>query len=91
MEKNPYSLLFGKEPSQIITRTPQITSVIDSFQNQENPQQVYIITGVRGSGKTVLMTGISKKLKQNSDWIIVELNPEKDLLQMLGASLSAET
>ena len=91
MKKNPYTLLFGKEPSQMISRTAEITSVLDSFQNAENPQQVYILTGVRGSGKTVMMTEISRKLKENREWMIIELNPEKDLLQMLGAALSAET
>ena len=85
MKKNPYTLLFGKEPSQMISRTVEITSVLESFQNAENPQQVYILTGVRGSGKTVMMTEISRKLKENREWLIVELNPKKDLLQMLGA------
>ncbi|MDO4413701.1 MAG: hypothetical protein Q4C20_01345 [Erysipelotrichaceae bacterium] len=45
MKKNPYTLLFGKEPSQMISRTVEITSVLESFQNAENPQQVYILTG----------------------------------------------
>lgn len=85
MKKNPYTLLFGKEPSQMISRTVEITSVLESFQNAENPQQVYILTGVRGSGKTVMMTEISRKLKENREWLIVEQNPKKDLLQMLGA------
>jgi hypothetical protein len=49
----PYTLLFGKEPSQMISRTVEITSVLESFQNAENPQQVYILTGVRGSGNYV--------------------------------------
>ena len=67
MKKNPYTLLFGKEPSQMISRTVEITSVLESFQNAENPQQVYILTGVRGSGKTVMMTEISRKLKENRE------------------------
>ena len=38
-----------------------------------------MITGVRGSGKTVFMTDISKQIKEDESWIVVELNPEKDL------------
>ena len=32
-----------------------------------------MITGVRGSGKTVMMTNISTELGQLSNWITVEL------------------
>lgn len=32
-----------------------------------------------------MMTEISRKLKENREWLIVEQNPKKDLLQMLGA------
>ncbi len=45
MKTNPYSLLFGREPSQLISRTAQITSVLQSFQNDESPQQVHIRKG----------------------------------------------
>jgi len=90
MNRNPYSLLFGKEPPQIISRTAQITHILNAFNNDIAPQQVFVITGVRGSGKTVMMTEISKKLQKDKTWITVELNPEKDMLEMLGASLSGE-
>lgn len=90
MEKNPYSLVFGKEPSQIISRSSQSASIITSFEGEDPSQQIYMITGVRGSGKTVFMTEISKKIAQNKDWIVVELNPERDLLTGLAGKLSSE-
>jgi hypothetical protein len=46
-----------------------------------------MLTGVRGSGKTVLMTTISNILKEQDDWIVVELNPTRDLLQSLAAKI----
>ncbi len=90
MEKNPYTLVFGKEPTQIISRAFQATEIIDKFCNESPTQQVFMITGVRGTGKTVFMTEISKKIKQKRDWIVVELNPERDLLKSLASKLSSE-
>lgn len=39
-----------------------------------------MITGVRGSGKTVMMTNISSEIGKDENWITVELNPKRDLL-----------
>lgn len=85
---NPFSLSFGKEPLSFIERGRQSGEIIDSF-TEENPScQVYMITGVRGSGKTVMLTDIAKHFRKESDWIVVDLSPERDLLQMLAANLS---
>ena len=85
---NPFSLSFGKEPLSFIERGRQSREIIDSF-SEENPScQVYMITGVRGSGKTVLLTDIAKHFRREKDWIVVDLSPERDLLQMLAADLS---
>lgn len=86
---NPYTLIFGKEPAQMIARHMQTAEIIDTF-NSDNPsQQVYIITGVRGAGKTVLMTDVAKRLQKNDIWITVELNPERDMLETLVSKLSS--
>jgi len=86
---NPYTLVFGKEPAQMIARHMQTAEIIDTF-NSDNPsQQVYIITGVRGAGKTVLMTDVAKRLQKNDIWITVELNPERDMLETLVSKLSS--
>lgn len=90
MKKNPYALTFRKEPKQFISRVPQSQQVIDSFLEEPDTQQVYIITGIRGSGKTVLMTEISNTIAEQEDWICVELNPEKDLLTSLAAKLASK-
>ena len=90
MTGNPYTLVFGKEPLQLISRAPTITQVEEAFSGSAPSQQVFLITGVRGSGKTVLMTEISKKLQLDDSWVVVELNPERDMLQSLAAKLSSE-
>lgn len=47
-------------------------------------------TGLRCSGKTVFMTEISKEVKKNDDWIVIELNSSGDLLTDLAAALASE-
>ena len=89
--KNPYTLAFGKAPKQIISRNSSMNEIIDTFNDEDPSQQLYMITGVRGSGKTVYMTELSRKIKESGDWIVVELNPELDLLEGLAAKLSGET
>lgn len=88
--KNPYTLVFGKEPKQLISRNASINDIVDMFCEEEPAQQIYMITGVRGSGKTVFMTSVSQKIREQGEWIVVELNPELDLLESLAAKLSGE-
>ncbi len=87
---NPYVVLFGKEPLENISREAQIAEVVEEFSTNPVTQQIYMITGVRGSGKTVFMTEVSKQLRRKDNWIVVPLTSEGDLLHELGAALSAE-
>lgn len=88
---NPYTITFGKEPQQQIPRIVQSTEILQSFREEKPSKQVYMITGVRGSGKTVFMSGIAKALKADKDWIVVDLTPDEDMLIELLAALSSES
>lgn len=90
MRDNPYSLIFGQEPKQIIARMFETTSVLESFKSSSPSQNVYLITGVRGFGKTVFMTELSDKFRLDKDWIVIELSSEDDLLLEMAAALSSE-
>ncbi len=73
MEKqNPCTLPFGKVPTQLIARTAQSQQVIDAFPGEPSAQQVYMATGIRGSGKTVSMTETTREIASQKDWISVE-------------------
>lgn len=84
---NPFTLSFGRKPLQFISRIAQTNQVIETFQSDVPSTQIYMISGVRGSGKTVMMTTIAGELKQEEDWIVVELNPMRDMLQSLAAKI----
>lgn len=80
MSNNPFSLSFGKSPNKLISRYDYANQIISTF-NSDNPvSNAYLIEGVRGCGKTVLMTSIEKELAQEKNWIIIDLNSTQDLL-----------
>ena len=87
---NPFSLLFGKEPAQYIARMNQTDTVVNTFMSDTPSTQVFLITGVRGSGKTVMMTTISNQLKSIGNWIVINLNPTRDMLHAMAAKLYKE-
>ena len=89
MNTNPYTLIFGKEPNELINRIVPESEIIQSFEAKNPSQQIYMITGVRGVGKTVFMTNIEKHFRNEGNWITVELNPERDMLQSLATKLSS--
>lgn len=84
---NPFTLSFGKKPLQYISRISQTNVILENFNAPEPSNQIYMITGVRGSGKTVMMVGIAGELSKMEEWIVVELNAARDLLQSLAAKL----
>ena len=74
-------------PAELIERPLQAAEIVDSFLSEYANQRTFMITGVRGSGKTVFMTDIQNRFSKQKNWITVELNPAKDMLTALAAKL----
>ena len=89
-KNNPYTLVFGKQPIQSIPRPVETQEVMDAFLNEPATQQIYMITGVRGCGKTVFMTEVANKLKEHDGWETLELSTSQDLLTSMAESLTQE-
>ena len=83
--KNPYSLVFGIEPTEFVSRLAQNDEIVDSL--VEGIQRIFMVTGVRGSGKTVFLTHIKSQFLQMKDWEVVELSTERDMLNGLVSKL----
>lgn len=86
MKKNPYTLVFGKEPYQLLSGNLDSMKIIDDFES-ENSNHIFMLTGIRGSGKTVTMTSISKHFEQLKNWIVIDLTPDFDMIRFFAASL----
>ena len=87
MNNNPFILTFGREPINFIPRIDYIQEVKDNFYSETRPNQVFMITGVRGTGKTVLLSKLAKEFEKNKDWIVIDLNPERDMLNSLASQI----
>lgn len=91
LSSNPYTLIFGKEPTQSIPRMIETGEVLDNFLNEPPNQQIYMITGVRGCGKTVFMTEVANTLKSEKNWEVLELSTNQNMLSVMAQSLSKES
>jgi hypothetical protein len=85
---NPFSLTFGRKPNQYISRYDNTLEIIDSFTAENAICQAYLISGIRGSGKTVLMTSVAKELASTGEWYVCDLNSTQDLLEDLSYRLA---
>lgn len=88
MKNNPFTITFGKQPTRLIERYEDADRIISSFTAENAVSQTYLIEGIRGSGKTVLMTSVAKRLAEDKDWIVINLNPAMDLLTGFATRLS---
>ena len=79
--QNLFTAAFGELSDQFIPRVKISDKIIRDFSQQNPPNQVFIITGVRGSGKTVLLSSFVSYFEVQEDWIVINLNPDGDLLQ----------
>ena len=86
---NPYTLVFGQPPIEIIERGPQIEKIVGDFCRKKPANYINLITGIRGSGKTVFLTEVANRIKQKDDWVVINLNPERDLLSSFAAKLNS--
>ena len=79
--------LNGKEPLNKINREFELEEVIDSFSNDNPSSDVFILTGPRGCGKTVALTTLSEYFSKEKEFIVIELNPEMDMLEQLASKV----
>ena len=77
---NPFSITFGVAPDQMIKRFSPTEKIIDTFTSEKPSSHLFMISGVRGSGKTVLLTDISEQLSKMRDWIVINVTPDVDIL-----------
>ena len=89
--ENPFTITFGKQPDRLISRYEDTDRIISTFSADHAVSQAYLIEGIRGSGKTVLMTTVAKILADRKDWIVINLNPTMDLLSAFAIRLQEAT
>ena len=89
MNDNPFNLMYGLLPNSIVNRDEDYNKIVQEF-NRNNPSTYsYIITGVRGSGKTVLLREIANNLEKDG-WIVLDINPQGDIVSSVAQKMFYE-
>jgi hypothetical protein len=76
---NPFNPSFGKRPVHFYGRQEITRAITSSVDDKNSPWRTTLITGVRGSGKTALLSDIRIKL-DSPDIIVLYLVPNEALL-----------
>ncbi len=86
-KNNPFCLSFGKEPDRYVERAEAYSQITETFNSISPSSNCYLIMGVRGIGKTVLLSTISNDYREDDNWVVVSLNSGRNLLEMFAAGL----
>lgn len=78
--KNPFVITFGKKPLEYIRRPRQADEILGMFTEEPITNQIYVIRGPRGTGKTVLLADIANRLESEFGWVVIRCAPTSDIL-----------
>lgn len=87
--ENPFTLGFGQKPQEYIDRTVQKNEIIRTFSMNVPSTHAFMIAGIRGSGKTVLLSDLSNYYKSDKTWAVINLAADMDMLSASIAALQA--
>ncbi len=92
--QNPFTTTFSKAPEYTYITTDKTKEILENFSYETPSESVYKITGVRGSGKTVILAKIEEELRSGANrekgWLVFDLNPARDMLRQIAAMLHKE-
>ena len=85
--ENPFSISFGRINEKVIQRDKDIEPIFEDFDSTHSRNTVYILTGPRGSGKTVTLAHILDFYKEKNNWVVARLNQNDNILEQLASLL----
>jgi len=84
--ENPFNPQFGVLPPLFIGRDMMINDFIRAVGNKNDPNRTTIVTGIRGSGKTAILTDVAKALE--SKCVVVDVTAHDGMLrEILGQAV----
>jgi len=79
---NPFNPSFGKRPAHFYGRQEITRAIVSAVGDENSPWQTTLITGIRGSGKTALLSDIKISL-DNEDVISLYVVPNDAILDSI--------
>lgn len=87
IDRNPYTISFGKIPTRFISRSSIIDSITDAIDSEVPDEQAFKLTGIRGTGKTVTLTAIERYFSKREEWIVIGVRPDADIMTEISSNL----
>ena len=81
MKLSPFNPMFGKRPQTFVGRADIIENLLGSYHDPNAPERITILSGVRGCGKTSILSDITSILEEDSDWIVINSSSTDHLLE----------
>ena len=92
--QNPFTTTFSKNPENSYIYTEQTNVILENFKYENPSESVYKVTGVRGSGKTVILAKVEEELRSErsakNGWLVFDVSPARDMLAQIAAMLAKE-
>ena len=82
--KNPYNPSFGLRPERFLGRETIINEIESVMNNINSPWRTTLLTGVRGSGKTAILSDLQMRFKENNEVVVLVTPVEGFLEDILG-------
>lgn len=86
---NPFTLTFAKVPNVLIERNAQKNQIENMFNSMTPSNMIYMITGARGTGKTVMLSELINSFYEDNDWVTIDLDPLQDLVNQFDYKLKS--
>ena len=89
-ERKPNYISCAHVPPQRISRSVVVDTIVETLNSDIIQEQAFMITGIRGTGKTVTLTAIENKLREDDEWIIADLKPSGNITEELVVELYSQ-
>jgi hypothetical protein len=76
---NPFNPQFGKRPDQFIGRELIVNDFLQSLLDRNDPHRTTIITGIRGSGKTAILSDVHASLSADK-YLVIDVTAHDGML-----------
>jgi predicted AAA+ superfamily ATPase len=88
--KSPFSATFGKKPDIFNIRNLERTTLIKAYVDENTPYHNTLISGLRGMGKTLMLSDITQELSQYDNWIVVNISLKRGLYRSIVNNLEKQ-
>ena len=88
--QNPYAISFGRIPHQYISRDVMLSNITEALDSNFTDERAFKLTGIRGTGKTVMLSAVEKQLRNDSKWIICDIKPGGNIIEDIVSQLYGE-